>query len=119
MLHYLINLSRLQKQAIAASMDSICLPVTFILAIWLRYEGFNEELFRHYFGLIVSIPLISVPIFIRIGLYRAVVRFIDQKLLVRYLLVPAPQYYCWHLLASCCTSCQFPGQFLAFIGLVP
>ncbi len=85
MLHYLINLSRLQKQAIAASMDSICLPVTFILAIWLRYEGFNEELFRHYFGLIVSIPLISVPIFIRIGLYRAVVRFIDQKLLVRYL----------------------------------
>ncbi|MFZ6689695.1 polysaccharide biosynthesis protein [Undibacterium sp. SXout11W] len=81
MLHYLINLSRLQKQAIAASMDSICLPLTFILAIWLRYEVFNEELFRHYFGLIVSIPLISVPIFIRIGLYRAVVRFIDQKII--------------------------------------
>ncbi|MFZ6863546.1 polysaccharide biosynthesis protein [Undibacterium sp. Ji67W] len=81
MLHYLINLSRLQKQAIAASMDSICLPLTFILAIWLRYEGFNEELFRHYFGLIISIPLISIPIFIRIGLYRAVVRFIDQKII--------------------------------------
>ncbi|MFZ6754619.1 polysaccharide biosynthesis protein [Undibacterium sp. Dicai25W] len=81
MLHYLINLSRLQKQIIAASLDAVCLPVIFILAIWLRYEGFNEELFRHYFGLIISIPLISVPIFIRIGLYRAVVRFIDQKII--------------------------------------
>jgi len=81
MLHYLINLSRLQKQIIAATLDAVCLPVIFILAIWLRYEGFNEELFRHYFGLIVSIPLISVPIFMRIGLYRAVVRFIDQKII--------------------------------------
>ncbi|MBC3860951.1 polysaccharide biosynthesis protein [Undibacterium jejuense] len=81
MLHYLINLSRLQKQIIAASLDAVCLLVTFLLAIWLRYEGFNDELFRHYFGLIISIPLISVPIFIRIGLYRAVVRFIDQKII--------------------------------------
>ncbi|MFZ6692571.1 polysaccharide biosynthesis protein [Undibacterium sp. SXout20W] len=81
MLHSLISLSRLQKQVLAASLDTICLPVIFILAIWLRYEGFNEELFRHYFGLIISTPLISVPIFIRIGLYRAVVRFIDQKII--------------------------------------
>ena len=81
MLHSLINLSRLQKQVLAASLDTICLPIIFILAIWLRYEGFNDELFRHYFGLIVSVPLISVPIFIRIGLYSAVVRFIDQKII--------------------------------------
>jgi len=81
MFHSLLSLSRAQKQILTASLDTICLPVIFILAISLRYEGFNAELFHHYLGLIVATPLISVPVFIRIGLYRAVLRFIDQKII--------------------------------------
>ncbi|MBY0571288.1 MAG: polysaccharide biosynthesis protein [Burkholderiaceae bacterium] len=81
MLQTLLHLPRLQKQIMAAALDVLCLPLIFILAIWLRYDGFNAELFRHYFWLIVSIPVVSIPIFIRIGLYRAVIRFIDQKII--------------------------------------
>jgi FlaA1/EpsC-like NDP-sugar epimerase len=81
MLQTLLHLPRLQKQIMAAALDALCLPLIFILAIWLRYDGFNAELFRHYFWLIVSIPVVSIPIFIRIGLYRAVIRFIDQKII--------------------------------------
>ncbi|MCH8622300.1 polysaccharide biosynthesis protein [Undibacterium sp. TS12] len=77
----LLNLPRLQKQVLAAVADLICLPLTFIVAIWLRYETFNASLFNHYFWLIVSVPLIAIPVFIRIGLYRAVIRFIDQKII--------------------------------------
>ncbi|MEB0139890.1 MULTISPECIES: nucleoside-diphosphate sugar epimerase/dehydratase [unclassified Undibacterium] len=81
MLHSLLHLKRWQKQALAAALDALCLPLCFIVAIWLRYETFTAALFTHYFWLIVSIPLVSIPIYLRIGLYRAVVRFIDQKII--------------------------------------
>ena len=81
MLHFLSNLSRRQKQMLAMAMDFISLPVLLAIAIWLRYEGLNAELLRHYFWLLVAAPLISIPLFARIGLYRAVVRFIDQKII--------------------------------------
>ncbi|MFZ6655685.1 polysaccharide biosynthesis protein [Undibacterium sp. TJN19] len=77
----LLNLPRIHKQVMAAMADVVCLPLTFVLAVWLRYDGFNASLFNHYFWLIVSVPLISIPVFIRIGLYRAVIRFIDQKII--------------------------------------
>ncbi|MDE2427374.1 MAG: polysaccharide biosynthesis protein [Burkholderiales bacterium] len=80
-MHSLLNLPRLHKQAIAAVMDAICLPLTFVLAIWLRYDVFDLSLLQHYQWLIFSVPLVSIPIFIRIGLYRAVIRFIDQKII--------------------------------------
>jgi len=81
MMQSLLNLPRLQKQVVAALADALFLPLTFILAIWLRYETFNLSLFNHYFWLIVSSSLIAIPVFIRIGLYRAVIRFIDQKII--------------------------------------
>ncbi len=81
MMQSVLNLPRLQKQLIAALADAVCLPLMFILAIWLRYETFNASLFNHYFWLIVSSSLIAIPVFIRIGLYRAVIRFIDQKII--------------------------------------
>ena len=81
MMQSLLNLPRLQKQVLAAVADAVFLPLTFVLAIWLRYETFNAGLFNHYFWLIVSVPLITIPVFIRIGLYRAVIRFIDQKII--------------------------------------
>src|SRR5574343_91398 len=81
MLHFLSNLSRRQKQMLAMAMDFISLPVLLAIAIWLRYEGLNAELLRHYFWLLIAAPLISIPLFARIGLYRAVVRFIDQKII--------------------------------------
>ncbi|MCC7701832.1 polysaccharide biosynthesis protein [Janthinobacterium sp. GW460P] len=75
-----LDLSRIQKQLIAATADLIFLPLTFCCAILLRYDLSSAPLFTHYLWLIISVPVISIPIFIRLGLYRAVIRFIDQKI---------------------------------------
>src|SRR5689334_11794463 len=75
-----LDLSRLHKQMIAASADLMMLPLSFYLAIWLRYDGVSAVVLKQYIWLIAAAPLISIPIFIRLGLYRAVIRFIDQKI---------------------------------------
>lgn len=66
--------------------DLVLLPVTFILAILLRYDGLSEALLLQYKWLILSAPLISIPIFIKLGLYRAVIRFINYKIVSAVLL---------------------------------
>ena len=75
-----LDLSRFQKQIIAITADFFLLPLTFCLAIILRYDVINADVYRSYLWLIIAAPLVSIPIFIRLGLYRAVIRFIDQKI---------------------------------------
>ncbi|MDP3843874.1 MAG: nucleoside-diphosphate sugar epimerase/dehydratase [Oxalobacteraceae bacterium] len=80
MLKPLLDVSRFQKQIIAATVDLFCLPLAFCVAVWLRYDGFNIVSLQPYTWMILAAPLISIPIFIRLGLYRAVIRFIDHKI---------------------------------------
>ncbi|MDC8758864.1 polysaccharide biosynthesis protein [Janthinobacterium fluminis] len=75
-----LDLSRIHKQLIAAAADLLFLPLTFCFAILLRYDISSPAQFTHYLWLIFTVPLVSIPIFIRLGLYRAVIRFIDQKI---------------------------------------
>lgn len=74
------NYSRFQKQIVAVLADAFFLPLTFCVAIWLRYDSLSAETFRPYMLLIALAPVISIPLFIRLGLYRAVIRFIDHKI---------------------------------------
>jgi FlaA1/EpsC-like NDP-sugar epimerase len=75
-----LKLPRFQKQIIAATVDVFLLPLTFYLAIYLRYDTVDMALLLKYAWLIVLVPFISIPIFVRLGLYRAVIRFINQKI---------------------------------------
>ncbi|MDO9419769.1 MAG: nucleoside-diphosphate sugar epimerase/dehydratase [Herminiimonas sp.] len=75
-----LELPRIYKQLIAATADLFLLPLTFYLSVLLRYDNSTPQLFQTYFWIIVAAPLISIPIFLRLGLYRAVIRFIDQKI---------------------------------------
>ncbi|MDB5841727.1 MAG: polysaccharide biosynthesis protein, partial [Herminiimonas sp.] len=75
-----LDLPRYKKQFIAAAADLLFLPLAFCLAILLRYDLVNVALFREYLWIIIATPIIALPIFVRVGLYRAVIRFIDQKL---------------------------------------
>ena len=76
----LLDFSRFQKQLVAAAVDLVALPLTFYLAIALRYDGVSMALLKQYQWLIFAAPAFSIPIFIRLGLYRAVIRFIDHKI---------------------------------------
>ncbi|RYE66382.1 MAG: polysaccharide biosynthesis protein, partial [Oxalobacteraceae bacterium] len=75
-----LELSRIKKQLLAASIDSVALPLIFFLAIWLRYDTVDMALMGRYWWLMLAIPIVSLPIFVRTGLYRAMIRFIDQKI---------------------------------------
>ncbi|KAB8059884.1 NAD-dependent epimerase/dehydratase family protein [Janthinobacterium sp. FT14W] len=74
------NFSRFHKQIVAAFADLFFLPLTFCIAIALRFDGLANAQFSPYIWLILAAPLVSLPIFIKLGLYRAVIRFIDYKI---------------------------------------
>ncbi len=75
-----LSLPRIYKQVLAGTADLFLLPLTFYLAVLLRYDTTTVQLFGMYKWMIIAAPLTSIPIFIRLGLYRAVIRFIDQKI---------------------------------------
>ena len=77
-----LNLSRFHKQVVAAAADAICIPLTFIVAIALHLNTVDLAAIAAYAVLIVAAPIISIPIFIRMGLYRAVVRYIDHQIVL-------------------------------------
>jgi len=76
----LINLPRVYKQLIMLFVDSILLVLILLAAFsvrlgyWYLPEG---DLFWVFFGA----PIVAIPIFVRFGLYRAVVRYIGFKAL--------------------------------------
>lgn len=77
-----LNLSRFHKQVVAAAADAICIPLTFIVAIALHLNTVEFASIAAYAVLIVAAPIISIPIFVRMGLYRAVVRYIDHQIVL-------------------------------------
>ncbi|MEC5159797.1 MULTISPECIES: polysaccharide biosynthesis protein [unclassified Janthinobacterium] len=76
----LLDFSRFHKQIVAITADALFLPLTFCVAVLLRFDGFGLALLQPYWWLILAAPLLSIPIFIKLGLYRAVIRFIDYKI---------------------------------------
>ncbi len=77
----LLNVPRLHKQLIALFVDTLCLPFVFYLAVCLRYDSMtlHDALIAHY-RLMLLAPIVAIPIFIKLGLYRAVIRYIDHKI---------------------------------------
>jgi FlaA1/EpsC-like NDP-sugar epimerase len=76
-----LSLSRVQKQLIAATADVFCLPIIFYLSVVLRSDGIGFDLPAQYLWVAIGAGLISVPVYVRLGLYRAVVRYIDQRII--------------------------------------
>lgn len=76
-----LALPRYQKQVVAALLDLLCLPLVFLTAVNL-YGGAEVSTDSYtLFSLVGAMAAcISVPIFIRLGLYRAVIRYVDHIL---------------------------------------
>lgn len=77
-----LNLSRLKKQIVAAAADFFCIPATLMIALALHLNTVRIDLLSNYLFVIVAAPLLSIPIFVRIGLYRAVIRYIDHQIVM-------------------------------------
>jgi FlaA1/EpsC-like NDP-sugar epimerase len=76
----LINLRRRSKVLFMLLTDLFVLPLAFYSSVALREGSFHPDM-SEYWWLFFCVPMLTIPIFIRIGLYRAVIRYMDVRLL--------------------------------------
>jgi FlaA1/EpsC-like NDP-sugar epimerase len=77
-----LNLPRRQKQAVAAFADFMFVPLTFALSLGLAYDTVDFSRYSSNAWMVILSPFIAIPVFIRIGLYRAVIRYIDHQIVM-------------------------------------
>lgn len=77
---FLASLPRKYKVLIMLAADILLLPLAFWSAIALRYGTWWPNISAYWWFFLV-VPTITVPIFIRLGLYRAVIRYVDDHMI--------------------------------------
>lgn len=78
MIKIFLSLSRRKKQVIAVATDLLLLLLAFWSALALRFETWTPNIAAYQSQMLVA-PLLAIPIFIRFGLYRAVIRFMEDR----------------------------------------
>ena len=86
-------LSRRTKQVIASTTDALMLMLCLWLAVALRYGVLLPNI-ASYYWVFPLVPLVALPQFYRIGLYRAVNRYIGSVTLVAALQALAVTVWC-------------------------
>lgn len=74
------SLPRTAKILIMMVSDAVLLPLALWSAIALRYGTLQPEILS-YWWLFFLVPVFTVPILLRLGLYRAVIRYLDEKII--------------------------------------
>ena len=75
------SLPRLYKQVIIAGTDSALLIISLWLSFSLRLGTFYIPHNQAISWVFLTLPLFAIPIFIRFGLYRAIIRYIGFRAL--------------------------------------
>lgn len=78
MLKPFLSLPRRQKQFLAICTDFLLLLLAFWSALVLRFDTVFINM-NTYGWQMIAAPLLAIPIFIRLGLYRAVIRFMEDR----------------------------------------
>ena len=78
----LAKFSRNTKKALLVAIDIIALPVALWAGYALRLGELWPQSMVNAWWLFIAAPLVAVPIFIRMGLYRAVLRYVGSKALI-------------------------------------
>lgn len=78
-LQFLFSLKRSQKRVVSVAIDSIFLLFAFWFALLVRLDSIEVLLKAQYWGLIAFTLPISIAAFVRLGLYRAVLRYIGSQ----------------------------------------
>lgn len=86
MINYLLNAPRSSKRFISVAYDSLAVPISIYLALALRLDTFTPELSIQLLYSIAATTIASIIIFIKLGLYRAVVRFMAEKAFISLLI---------------------------------
>lgn len=80
MLEKLLSFSRHNKMALLMLLDAVLLPLALWSAVILRLGGSWDPKLDPYLWIFFVPPFWVIPIFIHLGLYRAVVKYLDDKI---------------------------------------
>jgi FlaA1/EpsC-like NDP-sugar epimerase len=80
MLEKILSFSRHNKMALLMLLDAVLLPLALWSAVVLRLGGSWDPKLNPFLWIFVVPPLWVIPIFIHLGLYRAVVKYFDDKI---------------------------------------
>jgi FlaA1/EpsC-like NDP-sugar epimerase len=94
----LTGLPRLWKRAILIAFDALALAAALWASFALRYGQWTPPTGLYDFLLILSAPLVAIPIFVRLGLYRAVIRYLPERALWTTVKATTLAALCWVLL---------------------
>lgn len=112
-----LELPRRQKQAIAALADLFFVSLTFIAALALHFNSLQSAEFSKYVWLILAAPVVSIPIYARIGLYRAIIRYIDHQIVMTVIKGAAMSVVVLAVLAALSLGATFsPTPFVIFMA---
>src|SRR5471030_3137397 len=82
MLKYLLSLPRPVKRIITLAIDVVLLLCAFWFAFWVRIDSMTPVASLPHWILILSVIIVTLGFFVKLGLYRAVIRYITAKILV-------------------------------------
>jgi len=89
------GLTRPWKRAIMLTFDTVALAATLWTSFALRYGQWTPPTTLFDFIIILSAPAVAIPIFIRLGLYRAVIRYLPERALWTTLRATTLATLCW------------------------
>ncbi|SMQ85532.1 NDP-sugar epimerase, includes UDP-GlcNAc-inverting 4,6-dehydratase FlaA1 and capsular polysaccharide biosynthesis protein EpsC [Devosia lucknowensis] len=76
---WVLGLPRRGKQAILLSFDFIALSCALWASFCLRYDAWYLPNSLDQWIVIILAPVVTIPVFIRMGLYRAIVRYLPER----------------------------------------
>jgi len=91
------DIPRVWKRVILASFDVAALAFALWASFALRFGQWTPPNSVEQFLLILTAPLVAIPIFIRFGLYRAVIRYLPERALWSIVQATSIATLCWVL----------------------
>jgi len=79
MLKALLNSQRSTKRILSVIYDSFAIPFAIFLALSLRYGELTINTSLPMLGVITGTTVVTIAVFIRLGLYRAVIRYMTEQ----------------------------------------
>lgn len=81
----ILSLPRFWKRAVLVCFDIVALSAAMYASYALRYDNWAMPRTFDQWMVIVSAPIIAIPVFVRLGLYRAVVRYLPERTILTIL----------------------------------
>jgi len=89
------DIPRLWKRILMIAFDSVALSTALWASFSLRYGEWTPPTTLDQLAIVLTAPIVAIPIFIRLGLYRAVIRYLPERALWTVLQGVTLATVCW------------------------